>query len=245
MLTIGGSQYVMAASSLDNVFGLPKLPPPERYGNILISRQTGSSTHQPVAFSHWSHRRRYTCRVCHFELGFAMKVNTTEITEAKMLKGDYCGACHNEHVAFGINDKTCPTCHSNNIGFTDAKFAEMKDLPKTAYGDQINWVQALKKKKITPRASLFDEKFEAIPFDKVLRLEPEWNMIRTRAIFPHKRHTEWLDCADCHPDIFNIQKKGTKHFRMNYINTGQFCGVCHLSVAFPVQDCKRCHPDLH
>jgi hypothetical protein len=23
----------------------------------------------------------------------------------------------------------------------------------------------------------------------------------------------------------------------------EFCGVCHLTVAFPMNDCKRCHPN--
>jgi hypothetical protein len=32
---------------------------------------------------------------------------------------------------------------------------------------------------------------------------------------------------------------------MDFIVSGKFCGVCHLTVAFPVQDCKRCHPDLN
>lgn len=31
---------------------------------------------------------------------------------------------------------------------------------------------------------------------------------------------------------------------MNNILKGEFCGVCHLSVAFPVNDCARCHPGL-
>jgi hypothetical protein len=25
---------------------------------------------------------------------------------------------------------------------------------------------------------------------------------------------------------------------------GEFCGVCHMTVAFPMNDCKRCHPAM-
>ncbi|MHB8845446.1 MAG: c(7)-type cytochrome triheme domain-containing protein [Nitrospirota bacterium] len=232
-------------TQFDAVWNFPPLPPPPQYGNVLISRLTRSSTHPPVSFSHWLHRRYYTCRVCHFELGFAMKTNTTEITEAKNRKGDFCGSCHNGKIAFPIDDSTCRYCHTGTINASDARFSELKELPKAKYGDEINWVRALKKGFIAPKQSLIDPDFEQIPFEKILRLEPEWKMINTRALFPHKKHTEWLDCADCHPDIFNIQKKGTKHFRMDYINDGKFCGVCHLTVAFPIQDCKRCHPDLN
>ena len=31
---------------------------------------------------------------------------------------------------------------------------------------------------------------------------------------------------------------------MVQIFDGQYCGACHVSVAFPLTDCKRCHPDL-
>jgi c(7)-type cytochrome triheme protein len=228
----------------DDVFNLPVLPPPARYGNVLISRMTVSSTHPPVAFSHWVHRRYYTCRVCHFELNFAMKTNATDITEAKIRKGEYCGACHNDNTAFGINDGTCMLCHTGDIGSTDARYSELKDLPKAPYGDGVNWVKALKRKLITPKQSIWNDDYQPIPYQQDLSLAPEWRMIKTQATFPHLKHTEWLDCADCHPDIFNIQKKGTRMLRMNYIVNGKFCGVCHLTVAFPVQDCKRCHPDL-
>jgi c(7)-type cytochrome triheme protein len=228
----------------DELFDLPKLPSPERYGNILISRMTANSTHPPVTFSHWLHRRYYTCRVCHFELNFGMKVNSTDITESKIRKGEYCGACHNDSIAFGVNESTCLLCHTGNIGSTDERFSELNGMPQAAYGDLVNWSKALSRGLISPKQSLLDEKFESISFENVLRLEPEWRAIQTRAVFPHQKHTAWLDCADCHPDIFNIQKKGTKHFRMNLINSGKFCGVCHLTVAFPVQDCCRCHPDL-
>jgi len=233
-----------AGSYEDFGFNLPALPEPARYGNVLISRLTHSSTHPSVSFSHWVHRQHYTCRVCHFELNFAMKTNTTEITEARIRKGEYCGACHNNQIAFGVSDDTCAFCHTGNLGATDGRFSELKDLPKARYGDQVNWVRALKKKLIAPKQSLLIEDYEPIHFNKVLYLEPEWSGINTLALFPHQQHTAWLDCADCHPDIFNIQKKGTKHFRMDYINQGKFCGVCHLTVAFPIHDCKRCHTDL-
>lgn len=242
---LSDSREPVRGTQFDSVWSLPALLPPAQYGNVLISRLTLSSTHPPVVFSHWVHRQRFTCRVCHFELNFAMKTNSTDISEAKIRKGEYCGACHNGKIAFGISEQTCKVCHTGNIGSSDERFKELQGFPKARYGDQINWVKALKSGLIKPKQSIFNPDFESIPFEKILRLEPEWLMVKTRASFPHQKHTEWLDCADCHPDIFNIQKKGTKHFRMDYINNGKFCGVCHLTVAFPIQDCKRCHPDLN
>lgn len=235
---------LMAGSQFDGVWTFPTPPPPQQYGNVLINRLTSKSTHPPVSFSHWLHRRYFTCRVCHFELGFAFKTNATEITEAKIRKGEYCGACHNNRIAFGVSEDTCSICHTGKLNSTDGRFSELKDLPSSRYGDGINWVKALRKNFIHPRQSLLDDKYAPIPFDKNLRLEPEWGLVKTKAVFPHVKHTEWLDCSDCHPDIFNIQKKGTRHFRMEFMLQGKFCGACHLTVAFPLQDCKRCHPDL-
>ena len=48
-------------------------------------------------------------------------------------------------------------------------------------------------------------------FDKELLLEAEMSIIPP-AIFPHKAHTAWLDCDNCHPDLFNIKKKGNAFF---------------------------------
>ena len=33
-------------------------------------------------------------------------------------------------------------------------------------------------------------------------------------------------------------------FSMPLILKGEFCGVCHVTVAFPMNDCKRCHPAM-
>ncbi|MDA8100278.1 MAG: hypothetical protein M0042_11715 [Nitrospiraceae bacterium] len=241
---VDDSGEVVRGSKFDNVFTLPLLPPPSQYGNVVINRLTKKSTHPPVVFSHWYHRRWYTCRVCHFELNFALKTNATEITEEKNRKGEYCGACHNDRTAFGHTEENCKKCHSGNIKAFDEHFGELAAFPKALYGDRINWSKALKKGLISPMQSILDEKFSAIGFEQSLSLAPEWHGIRTQARFSHSKHVEWLDCADCHPDIFNIQKKGTKHMRMNEMVQGKFCGACHMTVAFPLQDCKRCHPDL-
>jgi c(7)-type cytochrome triheme protein len=175
-----------------------------------------------------------------------MKTNaTTDLNEEKNRNGEFCGACHNGKIAFGHTEGNCRRCHTGDLGAADSRFSELNALPKARYGDEINWVRAVRRGLIAPKKSLFDENFESPPFNAVLRLEPEWQMINTKAIFSHETHTQWLDCADCHPDIFNIQKKGTRHFRMNYLVQGKFCGACHLTVAFPLQDCRRCHPDLN
>jgi c(7)-type cytochrome triheme protein len=67
---------------------------------------------------------------------------------------------------------------------------------------------------------------------------------RSDVTFSHEDHFRELDCSSCHPDIFNIKKKGTVDFSMDRNIFGDYCGVCHMRVAFPMNDCKRCHPSM-
>ena len=59
-------------------------------------------------------------------------------------------------------------------------------------------------------------------------------------VYPHLQHTQWLDCTNCHDEIF-VPEKGKNQMSMAEILLGQKCGVCHGKVAFPVSDCRRCH----
>ncbi len=247
LLILGGVFLQLSVASggdYEGVYTLRPLPPPEEYGNILIDRTSTKNGVKPVTFSHWLHRRKYTCRVCHTDLEFNMKVNTTEITEGGNRSGKYCGACHNGQIAFRPNGN-CEKCHNGNIAYSAERFSEFlkKPYPTTPFGNSINWVESLKRGMISPVKHL-KGKPKDIPFDKTLVLESSWSIIPP-AIFPHKAHVEWLDCNSCHPDIFNIKKKTTKNFSMDAILEGKFCGVCHLNVAFPINHCQGCHPALN
>jgi len=224
-------------------FNLPPLPPRDEYGNILINRTSTENGQQPVSFSHWLHRTRYTCRVCHGELDFQMKVNTTEITERANRTGKFCGACHNGKIAFRHNGN-CDKCHNGDIAYSTRRFEEFllhDALPMTATGNGVDWDEGVRRKIIRP-LSYLKKKSQDMNFDKELILEAEMTIIPP-AVFPHKSHSAWLDCDNCHPDLFNIQKKGT-HFSMAEILKGSYCGACHLSVAFPMDECRKCHPGM-
>jgi len=224
-------------------WNFPPLLPPAQYGNVLINRLSGQNGQLPVSFSHTIHRQKYTCRVCHFELGFEMKAGATKVTEAENRAGEYCGCCHNEKIAFGhTKQENCPKCHNGDISKGEAAYEKLALFPHTLYG-RIDWSEAIKTKLISPKQSILEEKYSPTPFDKKLTLEAEWTYVPP-AYFPHEEHNLWLDCGNCHPDIFNIKKKTTKHFEMKYLLDGLFCGVCHLKVAFPINDCKRCHPQM-
>ncbi len=218
--------------------------PAYKYGNILISRTSIRAGIKPATFSHWLHRRYYTCRVCHFELEFEMRLNTTRITEAENKQGKYCGAsgCHDGKRAFGHDEGNCEKCHNGRLSYGKEKFSELSELPEAMYGDKINWVAALKKGMISPKNYIFDKPNE-MEFDKLIVFSPQRSSV-SPSVFPHKEHIDWLDCANCHPDIFNIKRKGTRHFSKAQLMQGKFCGVCHGTVAFPLMDCQRCHKEI-
>jgi c(7)-type cytochrome triheme protein len=224
-------------------YKLPKLPPPAEYGNLLITRSQASSELPAVSFSHWRHRLQYTCRVCHFELEFLMQANATEITEEENRNGFFCGACHDGKRAFGHTEGNCTKCHTGDIASGKKKFRALRKLPRSKYGNGIDWARAIDRGYIRPVQSILDPNFTQIPFTKDLELESEWVNVPI-AVFSHGSHAKWLDCANCHPYVFNIKKKTTKHFLMENILKGQFCGACHLKVAFPIDDCWRCHPGI-
>ncbi|MEN8256237.1 MAG: c(7)-type cytochrome triheme domain-containing protein [Thermodesulfobacteriota bacterium] len=227
-----------------NYWNLPPLPPAHEYGDILIDRLSATNGVKAVFFSHWSHRSKYTCRVCHWELGFAFKAGGTDMTESDNRNGLFCGKCHDGKVAFGHSQGHCQRCHTGTRASSFEKFIELQDnLPRDRFGNEINWAEAIDTEQIRPLYSIFKPQEKPLGFRKELVLEAEWLYVPP-AYFPHEVHAKWLDCGSCHPDIFNIKKKATEHFRMKYILEEKFCGVCHLRVAFPMNNCKRCHPAL-
>ncbi|MEJ2697871.1 MAG: cytochrome c3 family protein [Candidatus Sulfobium sp.] len=231
----------MNAAARADFYDLPPLPPPEQYGNVLMDRTSTAYGMKAVVFSHWFHRTNYTCRVCHLELEFGFRTGSSEITEKANREGRFCGACHNGKTAFGHTKENCERCHSGGDFYGADKFEGLlSSLPGAEFGNKINWVAALADGLIKPKDSLMDD-YQPMEFEKTLKLAAEgWSSIRP-AVFSHKAHGRWLDCANCHPDIFNIKKKTTKHFSMARMEKKEFCGACHLTVAFPLDDCKRCH----
>jgi c(7)-type cytochrome triheme protein len=182
------------------------------------------------------------------ELGFEMKANLTEITEQKNLDGEYCGACHNDKEAFGHTESNCDRCHQDD---TDPlrrleavrQFRKMKSLPTTPFGNRIDWVQAWELEKIKPSYSLLDDTYEPPAPEKALELV-SGSSSTPPTPFDHGKHQQWLDCENCHPVPFNLEQKTVEHFEMKYLLEGKFCGVCHMKVAFPLDDCERCHPGI-
>jgi c(7)-type cytochrome triheme protein len=80
----------------------------------VINNYADAAGMRPVVFPHWFHRIRFRCKVCHADLGFKFKAGGNQITMAKIIDGQFCGACHNGEVAWSVEN--CAMCHSGIPG---------------------------------------------------------------------------------------------------------------------------------
>lgn len=114
-------------------------------------------------------------------------------------------------------------------------------LPRDTAGNQVRWVQAIESGAITPRTNLFPETVVRT-LDTELIIAKYGSMPAVK--FPHRPHTLWLDCANCHDRLFKAEA-GANKFSMSAILNGEQCGLCHGAVAFPLTECNRCHSVPH
>lgn len=113
----------------------------------------------------------------------------------------------------------------------------MAGLPKDANGFP-DWMRALREGAIKPRGSLTGrDVMDVLDLDIVMKNTKEMPWVR----FPHRAHTEWLTCSNCHPRPFEA-KAGATRIQMAEIFRGRYCGQCHDRVAFiTFFSCARCH----
>nr|MBF0221833.1 hypothetical protein [Desulfobulbaceae bacterium] len=246
------SKPPLSRAELDNLLHMAMYNGrPDRYGVLVMRGRTEKRGVDPVVFSHATHRVEYTCRVCHVELEFSMKKGESGITREDYLDGRFCGACHNGKIAFSV-EFACDRCHLSkqklNAVYSSPEYEKLAaDLPRLTDGDKIDWVNAIKTSVIRPKniLSAGDEQ-TSLPLPSNLYEPLKWytNVSRIHVSFPHKEHIAWLDCSNCHPDVFKIESFGTEEFDKEKNLYGYYCGMCHMTVAFPMNSCSRCHPGL-
>ena len=84
------------------------------YADIIFNKRAEAEGGRPVIFSHWFHRIRFRCKVCHHELGFEMRAGANDVTMARIADGEFCGMCHDGEVAWGAEN--CDLCHTGLPG---------------------------------------------------------------------------------------------------------------------------------
>jgi c(7)-type cytochrome triheme protein len=134
----------------------------------------------------------------------------------------------------GLHDKANP-----QVGTLREPATSLSKLPGKAdeSGNNVDWVAALRQGAITPKDRLNPGADpELLDSDIIMPRTAGMPMVR----FPHRAHSAWLDCSNCHEDPF-VKKAGANRFNMADILAGEYCGRCHGAVAFPPTDCLRCH----
>lgn len=132
----------------------------------------------------------------------------------------------------GIHDDSNPA-----VSLLQEPSEALSQLPRDTAGNMVRWVKALEDGYINPRTNVYPEtKIEVLDLDIIM---PKTGSAKY-VLFPHKAHTEWLDCSNCHEKIFKT-KAGATPVTMLQILSGEYCGRCHGAVAFPLTECDRCH----
>lgn len=132
----------------------------------------------------------------------------------------------------GIHDPASPA-----LKLLQEPSIALSRLPPDGTGNQVNWVAALERGNIDPRTNVFPEtRVRVLDTDILLNLRGGTPIVR----FPHRQHTLWLDCSNCHEQLFK-SKAGANRFSMEQILRGEQCGLCHGAVSFPLTECGRCH----
>jgi len=110
-------------------------------------------------------------------------------------------------------------------------------LQPDSAGNKVDWARSLDFGFIAPRTSLHDDHEPTILETTVLMK----NTMPMRYVrFPHKTHTQWMSCEACHDAIF-VAEKDANPINMGRILNGEYCGICHGAVSFPLTECDRCH----
>jgi c(7)-type cytochrome triheme protein len=113
----------------------------------------------------------------------------------------------------------------------------LQPLAPDGSGNQVRWVEALKRGQINPRPHLKGtEPLEVRDTEIYLNLRGGTPVVK----FPHLIHTQWLACANCHDGLFK-KEAGASGLDMRRILQGEQCGVCHGAVSFPLTECNKCH----
>jgi len=134
----------------------------------------------------------------------------------------------------GIHDPESPAASQ-----LQAPADALSKLPSAKGGNMVDWGQALQKGLIAPRAGVDPQSgTNTTVLDMDILLDPNGSLPPVR--FSHRVHTQLLDCTNCHPQLFQMQK-GASGISKLRIQNGEQCGACHSRVAFPLTDCKRCH----
>jgi len=132
----------------------------------------------------------------------------------------------------GLHDPANPS-----LQFLQEPGQALSVLAPDSAGNKVDWVQAVRSGQIQPRASLEGTRVvEKQGSEIIMQNTLSFPFVR----FPHDAHSLWMSCEMCHDTIFEPVIDGNG-ITMARILEGEYCGVCHGAVSFPLTECNRCH----
>jgi c(7)-type cytochrome triheme protein len=135
-------------------------------------------------------------------------------------------------AADGVHDPKSPA-----IGVLQEPREAFAPLAPDTAGNKVRWVDALTRGQIQPRTHVTPgARVELRDTEIYLNLKGGTPIVK----FPHRQHTLWLDCANCHDHLFR-REVGATPLDMRRMLQGEQCGLCHGAVSFPLTECNRCH----
>lgn len=134
-LLLAAATLLVAVGFLILTVGYERQIARAEYGDVVINNYSDAAGMRPVVFPHWFHRIRFRCKVCHGDLDFEFKAGGNQINMLKIFDGEFCGACHNGEIAWGVEN--CILCHSGVPGMSTRVHHSTADrlvAPPTAEG---------------------------------------------------------------------------------------------------------------
>lgn len=119
------------------------------YADVVMNNYSDAEGMRPVVFPHWFHRIRFSCKVCHTDLGFKFEAGGNKIKMVHIIEGQFCGACHDGETAW--TTENCDLCHSAPPGAITQVHGSTSQTLVTPITDQ-----PMNKQKRKPKARVLD-----------------------------------------------------------------------------------------
>lgn len=230
----------------------------EQHGRVVLDNFSSRSGNPAAVFDHWRHRALFTCRVCHVDLGFALGAGETQVSASANEDGAYCGACHDgktRHAGRTVfaacsgwpqadAARGCTRCHTGGKDDQRQAYGRLARRMPTDPAGFVDWAAAVRQGRIAPVDAIagVTVKRPAMRIDRDVTMSVEGKGTWLGNVtFSHKKHAALNGCELCHPEVFPVTARGATRFRMADVQAGAYCGVCHRNVAFPLDECGRCH----
>lgn len=223
---------------------------PTRYElNMLVDSRCGAPTINRKIFSNTLAGKFWTADELHPGSDYAWLVDfdggsvsnelkTTSSYYVRTVKGEVLDELSTVEVMDGIQKRDDGIHDLSNPGLLLLQVFDeaVVDLPRDDRSN-VDWARALREGLIQPRTERLGGGDQPVWDHNIVYTDTQ---TMPAVLFPHKVHSEWLSCENCHDDIF-ATKTFTADISMRSIYSGEHCGRCHGRVAFSPNSCERCH----